>query len=159
MILTIRPATLDEANWISTRLRPEDAREVEAATGSTAQVVLPRAFSLPHESYTIRSGDEVDPCVIFGVTADPNETDRGVVWMLATPAVKTCALALLREAPHWLDHFEQKYPKGIHNYIDLRNTLHVRWCQRAGFSFGDVYIVKGVSFVHAYRQRQACAAL
>lgn len=157
MILTIRPAQMAEAEWISTRLRPEDATEVQTATGMTPKEVLPVSLSLSQECYTVRLNRKFDvvdyPAAIFGLAPDPMSSKRGVVWMLCTPEIRHCTLALIRESGFWLDHFESLYPEGIHNYVDARNELHVRWCVLTGFKLGALYMRNGFPFHHAFRKR------
>lgn len=157
MILTIRPATLAEAEWMGAHLREEDRREVETATGQRAEDVLPASFHLSSEVYTIRlAGDggkpEDDPTVIFGVGDDPSAPSVGVVWLLATSNIRRAPLAIIHEAHHWLDHFNKRYPIAIHNVVDMRNALHIRWLTRTGFDLGDTMQINGQQFIHAIRR-------
>lgn len=159
MILTIRPATLADTEWVSKHLRDEDRREVETASGRSAQDVVLESFRLSAECYTIRLQDtsgriDENPAVIFGVSKDPSRPGVGVMWLLGTPAMRRGALSIMREAPKWLDHFNRRYPNGIHNVVDTRNDLHIRWLMLTGFHFGITIDIQGVPFVHVMRHSE-----
>lgn len=130
MILSITPASREEALWLSSRLRPEDRQEVETANEQSAEAVVLRAFDVSTECYTIRFNAERDPVAIFGVAS--SGTDLGVPWLLATSEVVRGSKALLREAPKWLNAWAQRYPAGLVNVVDFRNRLHLRWVVAAG---------------------------
>lgn len=157
MILTIRPARQEDAEFISRNLRADDAREVETASGLPAEVVVPLSLAHSREAYVIHlqsreGGIEKDPCALFGVSDDKRMEGLGVMWLVGTSAMRRGALSIIREAPHWLDHFNRLYPNGLHNIVDSRNDLHVRWLQLTGFVFGDVQpILQDVPFLHAMR--------
>ena len=157
MILTFRPGTLADAEWIGQHLREEDKREVETASGLPATTVVPMSFTMSRECYTFRLATprgtvEDNPCAIFGVSDDPKRPDMGIVWLLGTPEIRRSALSFMREAPKWIDHFLTRYPEGIHNVVDTRNDLHIRWLLLTGFIVGDEpLMVNGVPFVHAVR--------
>jgi hypothetical protein len=159
MVLTIRPATDDDAQWLADHLRVEDHREIETASGRSPQEIVPLSVSVSRESYTIWLTDDngtvsARPCAIFGVGDDPNEPQWGVMWFLGTPEIRKAPLSIIREAVKWLNHFNKKYPCGIHNIVDSRNDLHLRWLMLTGFTFSDhLYTIQGVPFVHAERHR------
>lgn len=156
MILTIRPATKEDAEYLGVNLRPDDKREVETSTGQPADKVVPLSLSLSSECYTIRLTDsngkiENAPAVIFGVADHTNVPDLGIVWLLATPKIHRAPISILREAAPWLDHFNKRYPAGITNIVDVRNDLHMRWLAILGFEFGNVMRVNGHDFMHTMR--------
>ena len=146
-----------EAEWLGQNLRAEDAREIETASGLPATTVVPMSFTMARECYTIRltdSNGKVDerPCAIFGVSDDPAFMDMGIMWLLGTDVIRRGALSIVREAPKWLDRFCALYPAGIHNIVDSRNDLHVRWLMLTGFDILDTpLMVKDVPFIHVIR--------
>lgn len=154
MILTTRPALRADAEWISTRLRPEDKAEVETITGLPATEVVPFSFDLSSEAYTFRLASgrlaaQKDPAVLFGVCDDPTSPGKGVMWLVATPEITLAPLSVLRECRYWCEHFRRRYQGGLQNLIDTRNDLHVRWLKLLGFTMGDIYTINGQTFVHA----------
>ena len=109
--------------------------------------------------YTIRyaaPGGQTDrnPLAIFGVADDPNTAAWGVVWMLATPRIQKVWLALMKVSPKWLDLLAAPYTAGLHNIVDARNTLHVRWLQKTGFKPRQTIIHNGHKFIHAARSNR-----
>jgi len=142
---TVKPASREEALWVSSRLRPADRREVETLTGRHPEEVLKTAYELSAECYVLRFNDEPDPVAVFGVT--PGYAMMGVPWFLATPQVVRGSKAILREAPKWLNAWSQKYFK-LYNIVDPRNELHVRWVVAAGCRLsGSTVEINGHPFI------------
>ena len=158
MYLTIRPATLELAEWIGQRLRPEDELECMTSTGSPGSTVVPLSFQYSKECYVMypeprdRRKAPEHPAVIFGVCDDPANPDVGIVWLLATPEIQRCAISVIREAHHWLAHFTRLYPRGLYNYVDARNDLHVRWLKLTGFVMQGAIQRNGETFYYALRR-------
>jgi hypothetical protein len=139
--------------WLSSRLRSEDAREIQRVSGKSPEEVLRLSVDLSDEAYTVRLEEHgkpaANPCVVFVVSKDTMNEGMGVCWLLATPDVSIIARPLLRELPYWLHSWESKYPKGVHNLVDTDNMLHVRWLDHMGFAFGQTRDIRGHPFVHA----------
>lgn len=154
MILVL-PAEQWEAEYVGDHLRPEDRREVEASSGTAASVVVPRAFSISSQCYSMRyrNGQHVDaqPYAIFGVAPDQFNPQLGIVWLLATPNIRKAWLSTLKCSSTLLDLMSQRYPAGLHNLVDMRNTLHMRWLKLTGFTLGKVIPLNGQRFIHAHR--------
>lgn len=162
-MIVFRPATLEDAVWLSSRLRSEDVREVETATGKHPEAIVPLSFQLSQECFAIRRVIDgkvaADPVAICGVNDSATDIELGAVWFLASDEVRYCALSLLLESPLWLNHMSRRYPKGLYNYADSRNTLHVRWCQLTGFSIGEAVNVNGIAFHTIHRPTPPCALI
>lgn len=160
-MIVVRPASIEDAIWLSSRLRAEDVQEVETATGLSPQRIVPLCFQHSDECYTVRRVVDgrvaIDPVAIFGSRVDQADTSRGVIWLLGTPDIRLCALSMVREAGYWLNHMSRRFSKGLYNYADVRNTLHVRWCQLAGFTLGETVIIGGSPF-HTI-QRPQCVLI
>jgi hypothetical protein len=154
-MIVVRPATLEDAVWLSSRLRSEDVREVETATGRSPLEVVPESFGISSECYTIRQVEGANACsapiALFGVSTCPADTDLGAVWLLGTRKMRLNALSIVREAPLWLDHMSRRYAKGLYNFADLRNELHVRWCHLTGFELRETIDINGSPFQLIYR--------
>jgi hypothetical protein len=123
--VTIRPATLADCESLAPRLREEDKAEALAASGIPALYAL--KLSLGPETFVI----DIDgtPEMIFGC---PN----GVPWMFSTPVPVSpkWRRAFLRETAKMVDIWQAKFPI-LHNFIDARNTTHMRWLKWLGFTF------------------------
>lgn len=112
---------------------------------------LPLAVINSRRCYTFRDHPQEDPFAIFGVADDQEQPGWGVVWFLATPEIAHARIAVLREAVFWLRSFESLYPLGLHNLVDSRNDLHLRWLTHLGFELGGTIDIRGVPFIHFHR--------
>lgn len=150
-MIDVRPAVVADAYWIASNLRAEDRAEVEAATGRSPLEIVPLSFDLSTQCYAILPDDDVRACALFGVADDPETTGLGLVWLLATDAVFPVRRSVLEIAPSYLDKLSTKYPLGLHNLVDHRNLLHLRWCLKTGFVEIGQVDVDGHMFHHIYR--------
>jgi hypothetical protein len=80
----------------------------------------------------------------------------GDVWLLGTDALATRPLAgqFLRQSRFWLTALHEGCAPILHNVIDARNTLHIRWLQWLGFTFikrHEVFGVEGRPFLEFMR--------
>lgn len=148
-MIVIRPAVREDAIWLSSRLRAEDAREVVTSTGRSPHEVLPESFDVSEECFTVRRVVEgkvhPDPVALFGVTS------LGVVWFLGSDDVRLCALSIVLEAPAWLNYMSRRHPMGLWNFADSRNSAHIRWCHLTGFTLGEPQTIHGVPFYYIHR--------
>lgn len=101
----------------------------------------------------MRSQHSDEPIAVYGVADDPNDSSMGIVWLLATPRMSSISRPFLRIAPRLLDHLTANYTRGLHNIVDARNALHLRWLQKTGFVLGDCTQRNGYKFIHAVRLR------
>lgn len=143
--------------WLSSRLRSEDQREVETATGKSAEEVLLTAFDLSTECYSLRFNTDPDLVALFGITEAASITRTAVPWMLCTDAVGRGAIAIAREASSWLSRWSHKYGF-LRNIVDVRNTLHIRWLQAAGcqFTYHAVWVRGHPFFYFFYQESTSC---
>jgi hypothetical protein len=155
--MVVHEATLEDVRAMSSRLRPEDAREIETGCGLAPDKGLELSFLLSVQCYVIRPTEDAEPVAIFGVGPDAFNREKGIVWMLATTDVSKHALGVIEVSRQALDYFLTLYPRGLHNLADARNTLHIRWCQLMGFTLGETKEVRGQDFIHInYRSKAQC---
>ena len=132
---TYRPATEADVEFLSTRLRREDVREIQAASGRTPceSLSLGLKHSSPH-AITLccpKTGASYAMCGIM-----PQGCGCGVVWLLATDEIKNHILpfqrtikALLCEI--WASGRYHTIGNGVHS----RNHTAIDWLLRLGFKF------------------------
>lgn len=112
---------------LSLRLRQADLREIEAATGQD-----------PVDALREGAEQSVPSCTIIDHTGAIagmfGATPTGRVWLLGSDALIQNPLRrqFLRECRRYVDALP--YPL-LHNVIDERNTVHVRWLKWMGFTF------------------------
>ncbi|WP_164754467.1 phage protein Gp13 family protein [Mesorhizobium sp. M7A.F.Ca.CA.004.02.1.1] len=107
------------------------------------EAVLP--LLVQQGNYVWAGIDENGECFgLFGV--DPVKGPGGhlgIVWMVTTDDIFKHRRDLLKLAPKWLDRLHKVRPL-LGNHIDARNTTHIRWLRRMGFSFLRTHAEFGV---------------
>ena len=158
MTYTALPATLEQTVYVAEHLRKEDREELEAASGRPPVDVLVDALSVSSEFYAATLDGDEKPFMLFGVVDDPHDPSCGLVWLVATDRVNAARLMVLRGSSSWLKKWGERY-RLLHNFVDKRNTLHVRWLRLMGFSFAETVSWRGHPFQHFTLQAgsQPCA--
>lgn len=114
---------------LAPRLRFHDLQEIEAASGRSPLDVLREGGeqSSPSCSIISQQGFVVG---MFGVGPG------GCVWLLGTDELTRDPLRrqFLRECRTYLRALHQTFPL-LHNVIDERNAVHIRWLKWLGFTF------------------------
>lgn len=140
---TIRRAEDDDAIYFAVNLRSADARELHTAHPDKSIEAVLRDAIQKGEAYTLRFGTD-SPCVLFGIVKYTSLI--GIIWMVATPRIDGHALSILREASSWIDSWKAKYGV-LTNYMEVRNTLHLRWLTVLGATFRRYCNRNGVEVV------------
>jgi hypothetical protein len=101
--------------------------------------------------------DEGRSFAIYGV-GPLSQPGRGAPWMLGTDAIKDNWVWFLRNTPEMIRNAHSAYPH-LYNLVDARNTVHIRWLEWAGFTFGRTvpFGPLGLPF-HEFMRSQECAS-
>jgi hypothetical protein len=142
----VRPVEQSDISELAASLRAQDRAELNAAGWHDHLHTIRVSVSRSDWSRTATVDGRV--ACIFGVAPfgggsllDP----RGVPWMLGTDLVPQNRRALARLAPQYIRAMLQTYPHLL-NTVHARNTLAVRWLQRAGFTLAPAHDVRGELF-------------
>ena len=148
------PAGLVDVRRMTSRVRSVDKKEWSVASGKKARDFpgqLKAALDGARISYVGRDEEQPTsaPFIFYGVT-DTDDPTLGAIWMVATPKIKQFARCLYIDAPkriQWI-HDRGWYSRGLHNYVDSRNALHLKWLSRIGATLpkGADKLVNGVLF-------------
>lgn len=130
---------------MASRLREADLREIEAHAGIGAETALGIGLQRSSQCYTGLWKDE--PFIMFG--AGRVFEDVGNVWLLGTDRVKEARVPLLRQSRRWLGELHKEYPL-LFNYVDARNTLHIKWLRWLDFRFINLHPQFGVGGLPFY---------
>lgn len=130
-MIEILPAKPIHARLLAPKMRLEDVAEVKAASGLSPLEALLTGLDVSNECYTAWADDA--PIAMFGVCPSENAS-CGRIWLLGSDVIKAHRIDFLRKSRDWVDWFQSRYPV-LHNTIDARNTVHIRWLQWLGFSF------------------------
>lgn len=109
---------------MASNLRQEDLREVVEGHGAQPTIDIPLAslggfcvhFTVPDGRIAGLAGIE----------------DDGKVWMLTTPAILDFPVTFARESKRFI---ESRTESVLWNYVDKRNTVHIKLLKFLGFNF------------------------
>ncbi len=129
--LSVRHSKIEDCEVVFNKLREADRDEVQAVYGESTAEALVFSWSQTEEPFTIVSNGET-PEALFGVV--PVEEKVGCIWLLGSDAIEKGRVRFLRESRRWLKHVSRDYHL-LFNYVDERNTVHIRWIEWLGFTF------------------------
>ena len=141
----IRSSVKSDIDWLAPRLRKADKAEIKAFAGVSPKDALTVSFVASTCRYTAEW--EGEPIIMFG--AGPVEEGVGAVWLLGTDMIKKVRVPFLRESKRCLEALHDEYPL-LFNYVDARNTLHIRWLKWLGFTFINRHPEFGVARIPFY---------
>ena len=123
---------MEDIDHLAPILREADKQECLATTGQMPLKVLHSALLYGDITLTMKTpkGERIGLC---GVTPSPFD-NAGVVWMCATDAIMKHQMAFLRRSKTALDYLGADYDL-LHNCVDARNTVHIKWLKWMGFHF------------------------
>ncbi len=123
------------ADQLSDTLREADREEIRARSGMNPGDALNMAVMVPQATQWAIVRDEGEVVGMCGVGPTGVET-MGEVWFLGTNLISHRPVAFTKLALGMIDdpRFTGGYPI-LHNYVDERNTAHVRWLASLGFQF------------------------
>lgn len=129
---TVRTSVEEDADLLAAHIREADRREVEALTNLPLDMILRQGIKKCDTCFSAFS-PEGDLLTIFGVSPHIEDDTIGIVWLLGTHDLYKIHYRFLRESHTWLNKlFGDKY-RALTNWVDKRNTLHLRWLDWLGF--------------------------
>jgi len=127
---SVRPSELYDCHYIAENIREDDRREILAFSGEEPLEAMVSGFIHSDSPRTVLVGDT--PVAMFG--SGPVEPRVGSVWLLGTDGIEDISIQFLRESKYWLEHLYENYDL-LFNYVDERNTVHIKWLKWLGFKF------------------------
>jgi hypothetical protein len=150
--LHVRTAEPGDLPVLVCGLRAADVRELEAASGETAEIVLEAGMGMSEPCLSLIGEGDL-PIAIFGVVPDPAAPDVGLIWFVASEALMKHGLLFLRHSRAWIEKLEVRY-RVLWNWVDARNTEHLRWLLWCGFQVEEREEQHGSARVPFYRVRK-----
>ena len=126
-----RLTTLADIKYLAPRLRYEDKQEILAGIGLKPYEALLKGYLENVIVFTIVNTKN-KPVGIFGVNDCGN--GLGAIWLVATNDLSTVQISFLRQCREVVKVFNKKY-KILWNFVDCRNSLHIKWLKWCGFQF------------------------
>ncbi len=130
-VLEVRPAAPQDADKLAPRLRRADRMEVQANSGRDPRLAMREAVADSVPAYALL-GPYGEVIGLFGALPHPRYKRAGSIWLLGSDELVANPLVALRTAKLWLGRMHEHYPV-LGNFIDARNTLHIRWLCWLGF--------------------------
>jgi hypothetical protein len=113
-------------------LRQADVDEIWSFTGISPASAI--SYSLAFSEYARAILLDGKPVVLFGVTGVPASHGKtGVPWLVATEEIEKHPVRFYRMSKAVIATMRQKYDC-LMNWVDIRNTLSIRWLKWAGFT-------------------------
>ncbi len=128
--MTVRESVLHDCYEIAENIREADRREILAMSGAEPLEAMVSSFMCSDEPRTILAGDT--PVAMFG--AGFVEPGVGMGWLMGTDGIHDIPMQFLRETKYELEQLHDTYEM-LFNYVDERNTVHVKWLRWLGFKF------------------------
>ena len=129
----LTPTTVDDVVYLAPRLRKADRSECLAATGREPIGVLMDGLRLGDVTLTMRSPTDGERVGIVGVVPSYIE-GAGAIWLCATDNIHQHQISFLRKSKTFLPLLQRNY-LALHNCVDARNTVHIKWLKWMGFTF------------------------
>ena len=126
----LRLANEDDCIYLAENLREDDYREIKAVTGLPPLLSLLTGLKSSQVPLVI-CDNQGKVVAMLGVV--PNGL-IGSIWMVGTPDLKRISVSFLKNCQDVFTVLKNNFSV-LHNYVDARNELHIRWLKWMGFSF------------------------
>lgn len=127
----IRRSTEKDVEKLSPNLRQADIQELRAGLYASPHAALSDGLKNSTDCFTILSPSTGEPMAMFGASYQ-TEHRYSTVWLLGTDELLQHKRKFLRYSKRWIHRLLKVYGT-IGNYVDERNTVHIRWLEWCGF--------------------------
>tara|TARA_R110000868_G_scaffold411706_1_gene707820 strand:- start:40797 stop:41246 length:450 start_codon:yes stop_codon:yes gene_type:complete len=134
-MITMLPATDDDARELAPLLRPEDRAEV-LALGLEPVDGLLQSLAGAREAWTWRDDGRI--ICMAGVSPLSLIGSTGIPWLLGSPLVADHRRDFLVETRRMVAHWLTLFPV-LRNVVDARYEAAIRWLHWLGFTIGDPF--------------------
>ncbi len=136
-----------DAEALLADIRPCDLAELQASCpGDLLEAIKLSIASAPHSWAVEVDGDLA---ALIGVTQAP-DSEVGVPWMSGTSAFYRAPRALTKLGRQYSEFGLSIYHTLV-NYVDVRNTVSIRWLKAMGYKVSNVPVPVGVNGEPFYR--------
>lgn len=152
----VLPLTLDDIDAIEPLVRQADRDEITEALGIPMREALTDGIQQSLKASMIVVDGHV--VAVFGDAAFSLLGGLGVPWLISTVHVERFPRAFLAVCKPEVAEMLTRHAELI-NYVDVRNTVAIRWLRWLGFQFDDPepYGPKGMLFQRFWMRRAPCA--
>lgn len=116
---------------IAPYLRQEDKDEIKALSGLMPETAV--AFSIASSQTGYAAYYDGELSAVFGVSND-------LIWLVGTDAITKHPITFFRTSKQIFYELTKGH-NYLHNYVDARNKLHLRWLKWLGFIIEEAQIL------------------
>ena len=116
---------------IAPYLRREDKDEIKALSGLSPEIGVAYSIASSQKGYAAYYDGTLT--AIFGIS-------NGLIWLVGTDAITKHPITFFRTSRK-IFHELTKGHNYLHNYVDARNKLHLRWLEWIGFTIEEAQIL------------------
>jgi hypothetical protein len=133
---SISPSREDDAARLGPNLRQADKDEIYAVAGIEPELGLQFSMEASDRCYTVRDLETDEPLSMFGTSpTGGDDVTMAAVWFLGCDDMfKKNRMSFLRNSKFWVEKLFGDY-NVLHNLVDKRNAIHIRWLKWLGFTF------------------------
>jgi hypothetical protein len=140
----IREATIEDAHFLSTRLRAIDSLEVGLVGRSDEGALV---SGLKTSEFCRVGTVDGEPVCMYGVRRLSSLSGNGIIWMLGTDKLEKHAMKFVRECGIQLKDMIRNFDH-VENWCHPQNKITKRWLKWLGFKFDAPE--KGIPFQRFY---------
>lgn len=126
----VSPSTLEDARAVAANIRDADARECDALLALPPSIALP--MMIGPGVRTLRSSLEDAIFGMGGVRPVEGVPGLATVWFVGTNEIQNHKREFLLDSRLYVDEVQQDF-RVLTNFVDARNTSHIRWLKWLGF--------------------------
>jgi hypothetical protein len=155
----VRPATLEDAISVASRLRPEDRDEVLAASGADPKLVFPEYVKEDRLIFAAGMAFDGIPEILWGADPIPFVEDACVGWLVTTPRIYEYPLETAIQIKRLFEELHKDYAL-ITNFTDARNTKHhklIEWLGCKPIRRIEKFGAHSLPFIEFASYRPRCA--
>lgn len=155
MRVTFRPPTESDLDALAANMRAIDVKECEIISGLSPREALAEGVA-GSPSVTVAEVDGRVVCA-FGVAEASFLGGDGYPWLLCAEGIERHARIMLTCAPRFVGEMQGACER-LSNVVHADNRSAIRFLRWLGFSFGEMFHVKGEPFLPFHWERQALEA-
>ena len=141
-MITMLPATQDDARELAPLLRAEDRAEVLALGVDPVDGLL-QSLAAAREAWAWRDDGRI--ICMAGVAPLSLIGSTGIPWLLGSPLVAVHRRAFMLETRRMVAHWLTVFPL-LRNVVDSRYDSAIRWLRWLGFAIGEPFPLGSGSF-------------
>lgn len=154
MNVSFKPADLADVEALRQRgMRQADVREV-LRMGRVADPFVALAEGVQESEVALAAYTPRGIACVIGVYRPSLLGLDGTIWLLGHDDLEKYAVRFLKESRRVLRHLTASYSR-LENYVDVENTLTIRWLEWLGFTIDRGSPVKtptGFPFYHVWKE-------